>query len=477
MPTTGRPNILFLMSDEHRADVAGFAGNRVVRTPTLDWLAQTGVVFANAYTPSPICIPARQCMAAGQLPRTCGVECYGQDLPPSSMTFARWFTEFAYGTVCCGKLHHDGPDQMQGWQRRIGSNCRLSDEYTGVRPEEADRYRPVGQDGKWSDAKEVIRAGVGFGENTHVPDELALLGALRLIEARFVAPYYDRPQDHRPTLLKVSFNRPHYPYFTTADRFEYYLPRVKPYVEEAVFDHPFLSTRQVRPGHDASVRELTRATAAYYGMIDEIDTDYGKVLEALRRAGQDLDDWIIIYVSDHGEMLGEHGVWEKQKFFEGSARVPLIIRWPQRFAPRVVSENVNLCDLFATLCDLAGLPLPPADRTVNGAGLDSRSLVGLMEGNVSAGNGWDDETVSQFGASNLMIKQGSLKYHFYARPDCAAAPEVLTDLSRDAAERANFINLPEYAPAVERFRRRRDELGFGPAGKAGYRNAGYAASL
>ena len=146
-----------------------------------------------------------------------------------------------------------------------------------------------------------------------------------------------------------------------------------PYLDQEVSDHPFLSQHQVRPGEDASERELRRATAAYYGMVETIDDYYGQVLDRLRQVGQDLDDWIIIYTSDHGEMLGQHGIWEKQKFYEARARVPLIIRWPKGFGDgRDIDENVNLCDLFATLCDLCGISTPP--------GLDSRSLAPLLQG-------------------------------------------------------------------------------------------------
>ena len=120
------PNILFLMSDEHRADITGYAGDPVVRTPTLDGLARTGAVFGNAYTASPICIPGRQAMMSGQFPRTCGCEIFAQDLPTGHMTFARRFSQYAYHTVAAGKLHHTGPDQMQGWSQRIGSAMQVA---------------------------------------------------------------------------------------------------------------------------------------------------------------------------------------------------------------------------------------------------------------------------------------------------------------------------------------------------------------
>lgn len=120
-----RPNILFLMSDQHRADVAGFAGNPVVRTPHLDTLASDGIVFENAYTPSPICIPARQCMASGQYSMSNGCVRYGDDLPPFSNTFARVLSQYGYTTVAAGKLHHVGIDQMQGWDIRIAGDCHV----------------------------------------------------------------------------------------------------------------------------------------------------------------------------------------------------------------------------------------------------------------------------------------------------------------------------------------------------------------
>lgn len=435
------PNILFLMSDEHRFDVTGFAGNNVIRTPHLDWLSETGVTFTNAYTPSPICVPARQCLMSGQLPRTCKCEEYGQDLAPGYMTFARQLAENGYETVVSGKLHHMGTDQMQGWTRRISGDIHVDRTFLGSK---ATRYHRPFQSMKWSDAKEIARAGIGQGPIiSH--DEYAVAGALTFIEEYFNSSYYDRYQQH-PLLLKVSLLQPHYPYFTGADKFNYYLNRVQPYLDQTVTDHPFLSQRQVRTGVDVTERDIYRATAAYYGMIETIDDMYGKVLEALTKVGQNLDDWIIIYTSDHGEMLGEHGVWEKQKFFEGSVKVPLVIRYPKRFsAAKTITQNVNLCDLFATLCELTDTPAP--------SGLDSRSMVSLLEGRCEA---WNNESISQFGGRNLMIKQDHLKYQSYG-PDM---PEVLFDLERDPSETNNFIHDVEYAQNIKQFRIRRNELGF-----------------
>ncbi len=448
-------NILFLMTDEHRPDVTGYEGNDVIRTPNLDRLAETGVVFRNAYTPSPVCVPARQCMAVGQLPKTCGVEVYGQDLPPFAPTFPRQFSRYAYRTAVSGKLHHMGPDQMQGWQVRINGDTSVADQYI-------EREKPLDFGGvrsvKWSDAKETLRAGIGRGP-CQVKDESTIDGTLDFIQSHFLDPYYDRQMPQVPLLLKVSLIQPHYPYFIDADRFNYYLNRVEPYLEDPIIDHPSNSEHRVRVGEDALPRDIQRATAAYYGMIDNVDSMFGQVMDALEQAGQDLDDWCIIYTSDHGEMLGEHGIWEKKSFYEASARVPLIIRWPKRFqGGRVVDENVNLCDLFATLCDLAGIPTPD--------GLDSRSLVPLLEGDSS---NWDDESVSQLFGSRVMIKRGALKYQYYGED----MPELLFDLDADPSENTDYLDDPAYADAVAAFRQRRGELGFGPDADPDYVSAGY----
>ncbi|MFG1623575.1 sulfatase-like hydrolase/transferase [Kribbella sp. NPDC049227] len=451
------PNILFLMSDEHRYDVAGFAGDAVIRTPTLDWLAGTGAVFGNAYTPSPVCIPARQSLMSGQLPRTTGCLRYGQDLPPGHETFARTLARHGYATVACGKLHHRGVDQMQGWTRRIGSDITIgADAVDSPAAEFAERV-PSLAEVKWSDAKEVKRAGIGRGPLV-AQDEYTLTGALDFIEEFFTDPYYDRPSRDQPVLLKVSLNQPHYPYFAGEERFTHYLNRVTPYLNQAVSDHPFLAQRQVRPGIDATEVEIRRATAAYYAMVENADAMFGQVLRALQHQGQDLDDWVIVYTADHGEMLGQHGIWEKQKFYEASARVPLIIRSPQHFSGGHLDENVNLCDLYATLCELAGHPAPD--------GLDSRSLVPLMRREPTD---WSGESVSHFGDTNLMIKQDNLKYQYYGE----AMPEVLFDLEADPSEQRDFIAAPEYRELVERFRTRRAALGYGPDADPDYRNAGY----
>ena len=224
--------------------------------------------------------------------------------------------------------------------------------------------------------------------------------------------------------------------------FDYYHAKV-PIYQEVPCDHPILSKSQNYQSVDVSDEQIRNATACYYGMIETVDTHYGQIINKLKEHGEDLDEWIVVYTSDHGEMLGEHGIWEKTRFYEGSVKVPLIIRWPKGFeGGRVIQENVNLCDLFATLCDLCGIDVPE--------GLDSRSLKPLLLGDKDYS--WNNEVISQIetrpGEHHVMIKKDHLKYQNYG-PEF---PEVLFDLKTDPKELINRMGDDEYRDQIAYFR-------------------------
>ena len=274
-------------------------------------------------------------------------------------------------------------------------------------------------------------------------------GCRNFIHGYFVDSFYDRPKREEPLMLYVGLRNPHYPYIASQELFDYYLNRVEPYTNTAPSSHPFLGRCSNCPplviGEEVTMREVKRAMAAYYANVETVDTQFGRILHYLEEAGENLDDWIILYTSDHGEMLGEHSIWEKQRFYEGSVRVPFFIRYPRRFAPGRCRKNVNLIDIYATLCELCGSPAPE--------GLESRSLTGLLEGR---GEDWLDETISQWGGRNLMIKNGNLKYHYYGDD----GSELLFDLEKDPEENRDFGREPGYEEQMAYFRRRREEIGF-----------------
>jgi choline-sulfatase len=456
-------NVLILMSDEHRADVTHYSGNEIIRTPVLDFLAKDGVVFSNAYTPSPICVPARQCVLAGQFPKTCDCEGW-KGLSDGYPTYATQFGKYGYTSAAFGKMHMQGYDQLVGWQARPVGDVDYHP-INRAKPEKNPPARVCAEDSedslncpgmkKWSDTKELMKAGPG---KPNYKDTLAVLGAKSWIEDSFLGTWYDRQNREKPTLLYIGLNNPHYPYICEESLFNYYLNRVPVYENQESFDHPFLKNCpwpyvSLRSGEDIPRRTAQRATAAYYALVETMDSNFKKVLDSLEEAGEDLDEWIIVYLSDHGEMLGEHGLWEKQKFFEGSARVPFIIRAPKILPKGVtIEENVNLCDLYPTLCELAGLDTP--------SGLDGKSLVSLMRGEDPS---YSNETYSFFfnqGFCNVMVKKGDLKYQWYSQESVGILPEVLFDLERDKTETVNFIDDPIYKDEIESFRKKVIQLGY-----------------
>lgn len=451
-----RPNILFILSDEHNPTVAGFAGDPVARTPNLDWLAEDGFVFERAYTPSPICVPARQCILSGQYPHHNG--CTGWlPLPPEYATYARTLSEAGYRSAAFGKMHLVGTDQLQGFGARPFGDVKRS--YGPVEKPQVDAEDPLNCEVpfKWSDEKEVRRAGVGAYPDSN--DRLAVAALGLHLDSEVTGLWYDRANRTAPSLLYLGLQNPHYPYLTEEALLRHYLPRVGLPRGREPFDHPFIGRSPWLPHgaeRDAPLgdRELVRGRAAYYGKVESMDARVGETLAMLREAGEDLDEWIIVYASDHGEMIGEHGIWEKQKFFEESVRVPLIVRWPAGLGNGGrVSRVVSLCDLYATLGELTQTPVPD--------GLDSRSLVPLMT--PGGGDGWPDTAYSFFlqqGYTNALVVSGNLKYHTYAHEERSAMPDVLFDLEADPGETRNLADDPAYDAALGELRGRLAEAGY-----------------
>lgn len=425
-------NILILMADELRFDLPGFMGNRIARTPTLDRLAKDAVIFDNAYTPSPVCVPARQCIATGKYPLHTGCERFGGDLEPGARTFARLFSEAGWLTVACGKLHHRGPDQMQGWLQRIGAETAVNWPETGA----ASGREQIGRL-KWRGIEELEIAGAGTSPLA-LHDRLTVDGACDFLRMHFEG-MYRRTAEVPPLLLMVSLQQPHFPFLADRELFLDYRERVRPRLMEEPFPHPGLSRGALRPGIDVTPGQVRDATAAYYALVEKADREFGRVVGALEALGQSLDDWTIVVLSDHGDMLGEHCLWEKREFFEGSVRVPLFIRCPRRWTPGRRRENVNTIDLFPTLCGMAGIETPDD--------LDGRSLVPLLERNHAP---WENETFSQYDTDEFMLKRGNLKYLTFGN----GMPDVLFDLASDPGETTNHIANPRYGADAESMRER-----------------------
>ena len=443
-----KPHILLLINDEHRPDVLPVEGNPHIRTPTLDRFIERGVYFRNAYTPSPICVPARQSFLSGLYPRNAGCLNFGDPMPSQVLTIPGHLSRYGYYTAAAGKMHFVGPDQMHGWHERIGRDIRGRNGYESVDdPAHTAEIIVEPGTGKWSCAKEIANARVGKGY-WMAHDEYSVDGALMFLEEYFVNEAYDRPGS-QPLLLAVSLWCPHYPYQCPEDLFNYYMRRVEPYVEELPQQFDCDDFFKVKVGKDVTYREAHRATAAYYGMIEWMDAQFGRVVSRLEELNV-LDDFVVLFTSDHGEMLGQKGLWEKQQYFEASVRVPFFISGPERFSQRseIFRSNVSLVDLFPTLCDIANVPIPE--------GLDGRSLIPLMEGKE---DNWGNEVYSELwraqNGPSVMVKKNDLKYF---RFEGKGWPEQFFDLSVDPDEVRNLIDSPDYADALGKLRAKVDAL-------------------
>ncbi len=425
-------NVLILMADELRFDLPGFMGNPIARTPTLDRLARDAVVFDNAYTPAPVCVPARQSIATGKYPLHTGCEHFGEDLAPGAPTFARAFSEAGWLTVACGKLHHRGPDQMQGWLQRIGAETAVQwpNTYGAEGREQIGRL-------KWRGAHELQIAGPGASPLS-LHDRHTVDGAIDFLRMHFEGMYRRTPEVP-PVLLMVSLQQPHFPLLADPELFNYYHPRVKPRLREEAPWHPALGRGALPCAEAATPAQIRNATAAYYALVEKADREFGRVIAAIESHGQDLDEWIVVLLSDHGDMLGEHALWEKRKFYEGSVRVPLFLRLPGEWAAARRRENVNTIDLFATLCEAAGLGAAPD--------IDGRSLVPLLQ---NRGAGWVNETFSQYESDEFMLKSGNLKYLTFG----TKGPDVLFDMASDPGESTNRIADSIYTAQAAELRER-----------------------
>jgi len=437
-----RPNILFIMADQMAAPALPVYGHPVVKAPHISALADNGVVFGSAYCNSPLCAPSRFSLMAGQLPSRLGAYDNAAEFPASIPTFAHYLRALGYRTCLAGKMHFVGPDQLHGFEERLTTDIYPSD--FGWTPDwEHLERRPSWYHNMLS----VVQAGVCAATNQLDYDEE--------VSFRSVRKLYDLARDAdaeaRPFFLLVSFTHPHDPYAITREYWDRYrpdeidLPAVAPLPAHQLDPH----SRRVRAMCAMDEYALTEAHVcnarhAYYGAISYVDDKVGQLLRALEDTGQ-REDTLVLFLSDHGDMLGERGLWYKMTFFEWSERVPLIIHAPGRFSPRRVSTHVSLVDVLPTLIDLAtdGNGVALADT------LDGQSLYPLLHGDTDRAA---DPVLSEYLAEGvsapvLMIRRGRYKY-IYGEPDT----ELLYDLTADPHELNNLGNQPDQADVVRTFR-------------------------
>jgi len=432
-----QPNILFIQADQMAAAPLGPYGGRRVLAPHLDALAESGTVFDAAYCNSPICAPSRFSMMTGRLPTSIGAFDNASELPAATPTLAHFLARAGYRTILAGKMHFIGPDQLHGFAERLTTDIYPADFAWTPNWAAGPRDKPSG-----ISMLNVLQAGPCVRSlQMDYDDEVEHLAVQRLYDLA-------REPGRKPFFLAASFSHPHPPYTAGRpwwDRYDHAgidMPAVAPIpVEQRDIHSQWLHashSADLQPVDDEQVRN---ARHAYYANISYIDDKVGRLLRTLEECGME-DDTIVVFTSDHGEMLGERGMWYKQTFFEPSARVPLIVRHPGARDTRRVADPVSLVDLLPTLMDWAG-----------GAGdwpepLDGASWQPLLQGRRSDRSVISEYTDMGVIAPARMIRSGPHKYiHTHGHP-----PQ-LHDLQADPLELTNLAGRPEVAQLQERLSR------------------------
>jgi choline-sulfatase len=438
-----RPNLLFLFSDQHARRVAGCYGDAAARTPNLDRLAGEGVVFDNAYCPSPLCVPSRMSMLTGRYPFE--QECWTNDdyLRSDAVSWLHSAGAAGYRPVLTGRLHSMGPDQLHGYaERMIGDH---SPNWGGVPRHDLGVLEKAND--PWRES--LDRSGIGQSayQVKDVETAAAACGYLRSAAGK------RRAGNHEPFCLTVGFLLPHPPYVAWREDYERFDGRVGPPVNPLPPENPHAWEAWWRENRNIATvpgEAVQRARIAYYGLVYRLDALIGDVLQCLASEGLN-EDTLVVYTTDHGDQLGERGLWWKHTLYEDSVRVPLILRWPRRLrSGERRSHIVDLLDVAATMIDAMGGPALP-----HGHG---RSLMPVLTDKSAP---WTDEVFCEHctdvvpawtggrASQQRMIRSGSWKL-IYSHGD---APQLF-DLASDPEERNDLASDPRHAAVLERLNAR-----------------------
>lgn len=427
-----KPNILFIMADQMSAKALPFYGHPVVKAPTLSRLAKEGVVFENAYCNSPLCGPSRTSMMTGLLPSKAGGFDNAHDFSAALPTFAHYLRLGGYLTCLSGKMHFTGPDQLHGYEERLTTDIYPSD---------------FGWTPNWAEPE----AKVTFQDMTNVLETGPCLRSLQIdydddVATKASGWLYDRARDtgDQPFMLTVSFTSPHDPYVARPEFWDMYadddidLPKVPPIPVEEMDAHSARIHGHYSIGNADVTNDIIRqARHGYYASIEYIDSKVAALMQVLEETGL-ADDTLVIFVSDHGDMMGERGLYYKKSFFEWSSRIPIIMWAGDRIKPRRCSETVSLLDLLPTFADLAGT----ADDVLEA---DGTSLLPCLEGGSLGDRIIPAEFLSEgVFEPTFMLLQARLKL-LYSEND----PPILFDLSTDPDELSNVSEDPDYATVMQ----------------------------
>lgn len=420
-----RPNILLVTADQWPGHLLGIAGHPVIQTPTLDELARAGTRFTNAYSECPICVPARRSLMLGASPRSHGDRVYDERLAMPRATLARAFSAAGYQTFAVGKLH------VFPQRDRIGFDDVLLDEegraQYGVMDDYeiflGDRGHPGQQFDHGMSTDGYVHRPWHLAEHLHVTN-WATQAMIRQIKRR---------DPTRPAFWYLSYRHPHPPLVPLQCYLDMYrhMEIDRPLTDD--WDRrelPWAVASKRQRGAKYSAAQIAEIRRAFYALCTHIDHQLRLVIGTLREEML-LDDTLILFTSDHGDMLGDHGLWAKSVFYQGSANIPMILVPPRGPGPvgvgRVDDRLVTLADVMPTLLTLAGLDVPESCDGVPMVGAPARSTV---HGEFGTGDG-----------ATRMIRDERFKLIYYPTGNVLQ----LFDLQTDPTESHDLCDSRDHA--------------------------------
>ena len=430
-----RPNIIVIMSDEHNAGITGCYGNNIVWTPNLDKIARRGVTFESCYCNSPLCVPSRLSFTSGKYVSRVGAWSNSCWLPSAEYpSLPRIMNAAGYESILCGKMHYD-KTRRYGFREIGGSMNNSRKTGTGGR-RKADDLKP---------APGLSRRFDAF----HAGEKSSILTHDKKVTAGTVAFLNSRKASDKPFFLFVGYLAPHFPLIVPQKYWEPYKDKVPmPEIPAGHLESQVRNWKHLRIGfnvEDTPDEIVRRGRELYYGLTQWLDEEIGKVLKALGDS-EFADNTVVIYTTDHGENMGEHGLWWKNCTYEHASRVPLIVSWPARFrGGQRRTQACSLVDVVQTVAELGGADVP--------GDWDGDSMVDWLEDGDSE---WKDFAVSEYYGHNIasgyaMIRMGKYKYVYHTAADTEHGPErELYDLEADPGEFANLAGRAEHKGRIRR---------------------------
>ncbi|MEO1563335.1 MAG: choline-sulfatase [Pseudomonadota bacterium] len=432
-----QPNFLILMVDQLNGTLFPDGPVDWLHAPNLKALAARSTRFQNTYTASPLCAPGRASFMSGLLPSRTRVYDNAAEFTSDNPTYAHHLRRAGYYTCLSGKMHFVGPDQLHGFEERLTTDIYPAD--FGWTPD----YRKPGERIDWWYHNMGSVTGAGVAEITNqleYDDEVADQARQKLYQL-------SRGLDARPWALTVSFTHPHDPYVARKKYWDLYEDCDHLDPQEAAYDFEDYDAHSQRlmlandyTAFDITPEGVRRSRRAYFANISYLDDKIGELLQVLDDTRQ-AEKTIILFVSDHGDMIGEKGLWFKMSFYEGSARVPLMIA-AAGMAPGLVTDPVSTIDVTPTLCDLAGVSMDEVAPWVEG-----ESLVYLGQGGSR-----DKPVAMEYAAEGSYAPLVSLRYGKWKYNRCALDPEQLFDLDVDPQEKTNLADHPDHQGTINSLR-------------------------